>query len=73
MAKAVHLVMNMDRMIGGNFEKGLARMKLPFVDGVIEIRQVFETSDFPPEILPPEEAAREETLRDELQRKTAKP
>jgi hypothetical protein len=27
MAKAVHLFMNMDRMIGDNFEKGLARMK----------------------------------------------
>ena len=27
MAKAVHLVMNMDKMIGGNFEKGLAEMK----------------------------------------------
>jgi hypothetical protein len=27
MAKAIHLVMNMDRMIGGNFEHGLARMK----------------------------------------------
>jgi uncharacterized protein YndB with AHSA1/START domain len=27
MAKAVHLVMNMDRMIGGQFEKGLAAMK----------------------------------------------
>ena len=27
MAKAVHLVMNMDRMIGGQFEKGLAQMK----------------------------------------------
>jgi len=27
MAKAVHLVMNIDRMIGGNFEQGLARMK----------------------------------------------
>lgn len=26
-AKAVHLVMNMDRMIGGQFEKGLAQMK----------------------------------------------
>jgi Polyketide cyclase / dehydrase and lipid transport len=26
-AKAVHLVMNMDRMIGGQFETGLARMK----------------------------------------------
>jgi uncharacterized protein YndB with AHSA1/START domain len=27
MAKAMHLVMNMDRMIGGQFEKGLAAMK----------------------------------------------
>jgi uncharacterized protein YndB with AHSA1/START domain len=27
MAKAIHLVMNMERMIGGNFEKGLASMK----------------------------------------------
>ena len=27
MAKAIHLVMNMDRMIGGQFEKGLAQMK----------------------------------------------
>lgn len=27
MAKALHLVMNMDRMVGGEFEKGLAEMK----------------------------------------------
>ena len=27
MAKAIHMVMNMDRMIGGNFEKGLADLK----------------------------------------------
>ena len=27
MAKAIHLVMSMDRMIGGQFEKGLAEMK----------------------------------------------
>ena len=27
MAKAVHMVINMDRMIGGQFEKGLAAMK----------------------------------------------
>ena len=26
-AKATHLVMSMDRMIGGQFEKGLAQMK----------------------------------------------
>ena len=27
MAKAIHLIMNMDKMIGGQFEKGLANMK----------------------------------------------
>jgi hypothetical protein len=27
MAKAVHLFMNMDRMVGGQFEQGLAQMK----------------------------------------------
>src|SRR5437773_8983864 len=30
--------------------------RAPFVDGEIEIRQVFEAADFPPEVLPPEEA-----------------
>jgi hypothetical protein len=32
----------------------------------IEIRQVFEASDFPPEIFPAEDAAREQALRDQL-------
>jgi hypothetical protein len=27
MAKAIHLVINMDRMIGGQFDRGLADMK----------------------------------------------
>ena len=36
-------------------------------EGEIEIRQVFEASDFPAEVLSPEAAAREETLRQELQ------
>jgi carbon monoxide dehydrogenase subunit G len=27
LAKALHLFMNMDAMIGGNFQKGLAQMK----------------------------------------------
>ena len=27
MAKAIHLFMNMDKMIGGQFEQGLAQMK----------------------------------------------
>jgi hypothetical protein len=48
--------------------------RVPFTDGeVVEIRQVFEASDFPAEILPPEEAAREQAWRDEQQRKGAKP
>jgi hypothetical protein len=46
--------------------------RVPFREGVVEIRQVFEASDFPPEIFPPEEAAREEALRAELQQKTSK-
>jgi hypothetical protein len=45
----------------------------PNQEGEIEIRQVFEASDFPAEIFPPEEAAREESMREELQRKTMKP
>jgi hypothetical protein len=48
--------------------------RVPFADDeVIEVRQVFEASDFPPEILPPEAAAREQAWRDEQQRKAAKP
>jgi hypothetical protein len=38
----------------------------------IEIRQVFEASDFPPEVFSPEEAAREQALRDELQQRAKK-
>jgi hypothetical protein len=46
--------------------------RIPFKDGeVVEIRQVFEASDFPSDILPPEEAAREEAWREELQKKSA--
>ena len=46
--------------------------RIPFTDGEeVEIRQVFETSDFPADVLPPEAAAREEALREELQRKAA--
>ena len=46
--------------------------RVPFTDGeVVEVRQVFEASDFPADVMPPEEAAREERLRDELQRKAA--
>ena len=42
--------------------------RVPFTDGeVVEVRQVFDASDFPSDVMPPEEAAREERLRDELQ------
>jgi hypothetical protein len=44
--------------------------RAPFVDGIIEIRQVFEAADFPPEILPPEDAEREQAWRDAQQRRT---
>jgi hypothetical protein len=48
--------------------------RIPFTDGeVVEVRQVFEASDFPPEVFPPEDAAREEALRAELQRKAGRP
>jgi hypothetical protein len=47
--------------------------RAPFEDDEVEIRQVFEASDFPPEIYPPEEAAREQAMREELERKAAKP
>lgn len=42
-------------------------------EGEIEIRQVFEASDFPPEIFPPELSEREQALREEIQRKVPKP
>ncbi|MPZ50131.1 MAG: YciI family protein [Dehalococcoidia bacterium] len=46
--------------------------RIPFDEGEeIEVRQVFEVSDFPADILPPEEAAREQAWRDEQQRKAA--
>jgi hypothetical protein len=48
--------------------------RAPFDGGAeVEIRQVYEVSDFPAEVFPPEDAAREQALRDELQRKAAKP
>src|SRR6266496_3404991 len=38
----------------------------------IELRQLFEVSDFPAEIFPPEEAAKEEALRGELEKRNKK-
>jgi hypothetical protein len=46
--------------------------RVPFTNGeVVEVRQIFETSDFPPEILPPDAAAREQAWRDAQERKGA--
>jgi hypothetical protein len=48
--------------------------RIPFTDGeVVEVRQIFEASDFPADVLPPEEAAREEALRAELAKRAGKP
>jgi hypothetical protein len=45
--------------------------RAPFPEGAeIEVRQVFEITDFPADILPPAEAQRQEALRQELQRKS---
>jgi hypothetical protein len=41
----------------------------PNADAEIEIRQVFESSDFPAEVLSPEAAAREQALREELEKR----
>jgi len=48
--------------------------RAPFDGGTeVEIRPVYEVSDFPDEVLSPEDMAREQALRAELQKKTAKP
>jgi len=47
--------------------------RAPFPEGAeIEVRQVFEVTDFPAEILPPAEARREEALRQELEKRNAR-
>jgi len=47
--------------------------RAPFGSGAaLEVRQVFETEDFPPEVLTPGNAAREKVLREELERKGTK-
>jgi hypothetical protein len=37
--------------------------------GECEIRQVYEPTDFPPDVFPPEEAAKEQAWHDEMQKK----
>ena len=44
--------------------------KIPFTDGEeVEIRKIYEASDFPADVFPPEAAAREEEMRRELERR----
>jgi hypothetical protein len=45
----------------------------PNADAEIEIRQVFDISDFPPEVVSPEAAAREQALREELEKRAKQP
>ncbi len=48
--------------------------RIPFGDGAeVEVRQVFEASDFPGDIVPSKEAAREESLREELRNRADTP
>ena len=42
--------------------------RAPFESGEVEVRQVFEASDFPADAFPPEEAAREDALREQMRR-----
>jgi hypothetical protein len=44
----------------------------PGGEGEVEIRQIFEVSDFPADIFPPEEQAREETLRRQIEEQQKK-
>ena len=46
--------------------------RAPFREGELEVRQIFEASDFPADILSPEDAAREQAWRDAQQRKAAR-
>jgi hypothetical protein len=51
-------------------DEAIAWAKLiPFTDGQVEIRQVFEPTEFPPEILPAEQAAREQAWVDQQKSK----
>ncbi|MFF1870383.1 YciI family protein [Kitasatospora herbaricolor] len=39
--------------------------RIPFEEGAVELRQVFEAADLPPDVVPPEIAAKEQAFRDE--------
>ncbi|WP_327067972.1 YciI family protein [Kitasatospora sp. NBC_01250] len=46
--------------------------RVPFGEGgVLELRQIFEPTDFPAEVLPPDAVEREKALREEVERQAA--
>jgi hypothetical protein len=45
--------------------------RVPFKDGEVEVRQVQDVGDFPPELVSPEAAEREKVLREQVGRRTA--
>lgn len=47
--------------------------RAPFDGTEVEIRQVYEVADFPPDVITPEHAERMQAMRDELKKKAAKP
>jgi hypothetical protein len=46
--------------------------RVPFTEGEIEIRQIFEPTDFPADHLAPEDAEREQALREHLHGNSAR-
>jgi len=48
--------------------------RCPAGDGeMIEVRQVYEAADFPPEVLTPDLTAREQAMGEQLKQQAAKP
>ncbi|MGW2369899.1 YciI family protein [Streptomyces sp. NPDC001667] len=46
--------------------------RVPFQDGEIEVRPIFELTDFPEDVLCAEDAARETAMREELRKQTGR-
>ena len=44
----------------------------PGQDTELELRRIFETEEFPSDVMPPEEVAREEAMRAELEKRASK-
>lgn len=77
-AEAKELIAGFTMIEVGSREEALAWVRRwPALDGrgevELELRQVYESSDFPPDLFPPEDAAREDALRADLQKKFGAP